>query len=416
MKQFPIIFRYEYNGMVRSKVFVIMTIIFAVIIAITFSLPTIIGFFSDSSSGDPSSNVSSESETDGVVAISNLAAIDGIADDFAMFAPQYKYVITNESEDAIKEKIDSAEYKAAVIIDTPVTSTYIVQSSNLTDYMSSTISEVLKYSFLKNSMLAMGATPETAAATSMVYPSVTTVETGGSFIASYIFAYAMVYLLFMCIMMYGQLVATSVVTEKSSRAMELLITTTNPTSLMFGKVFGVGLAGLTQMAVFMFTGILFFRLNSSAISAIPIFANIAITPMMIVNMFIFFMLGFFMYAFLFGALGSTITRMEEMNTSVLPIMLLFMIALVISFSAMSTDTNTPFVTVMSFIPFFSPMVMYTRICMAEVPTWQILTSIVLMCATVVGTGYIAAKIYKVGVLMYGKPPKLLELVKVLRGK
>jgi len=416
MKQFPIIFRYEYSGMVRSKVFIITTILFAVLIAITFSLPTIIGFFTDSSASDPSSSVQNVGATDGVVAISNLAAIEGIENDFLTFAPQYEYIVTSESEDEIKEKIDNAEYKAAVIIDTPLTSTYIVQSSNLTDYMSSTISEVLKYSFLKNTMLEMGAAPENAMASSLVYPSVTTVETSGSFIASYIFAYAMVYLLFMCIMLYGQLVATSVVTEKSSRAMELLITTTNPTSLMFGKVFGVGFAGLSQMAVFVFTGVLFFQLNSSAIASIPIFANISITPMMIVNMFVFFMLGFFMYAFLFGALGSTITRMEEMNTSILPIMMLFIIALGISFGGMSSDTNAPFITAMSFVPFFSPMVMYTRICMAEVPVWQIITSIILMFATVVGTGYVAAKIYRVGVLMYGKPPKLRELVKVLRGK
>lgn len=419
MNQFPIIFRYEYKGIVKSKVFIGITIFIAVAIAIVFSLPTIIGWFSGSGESDTGigGTLDSYNETitnEGTIAIVDKSGVYADISDFTKFAPQYTYVLSNESDDEIRENLKNEKYKAAVVIDAPLSATYMVQSAGMYDYMSSTVGEILKYSYLKNTMIGMGAAAEDAETASLVYPSVSVVETGKSFMSSYIYAYAMIMLLYMCILLYGQLVATSVVTEKSSRAMELLITTTNPTSLIFGKVVGVGLAGLTQIAVFILTGAVFFKLNAGAISAIPMLADLSISPMMIVTTFLFFILGFFMYAFLFGALGSTITRMEEMNTSSMPIILLFVAAFMISIFGLTGDANSTFITVMSFIPFFSPMVMYVRICMTEVAIWQVCVSVVLMIATVCGTGYIAAKIYRIGVLMYGKPPKLNELVKALK--
>ena len=130
---------------------------------------------------------------------------------------------------------------------------------------------------------------------------------------------------------------------------------------------------------------------------------------------LFFLLGFFLYAFFYGAVGSLVSRIEDVNTSILPVTFLYMAGFLVSMVNLVNPKGIV-VRVFSFIPFFSPMCMFLRIIMTSVPMWEIALSIAILIATILLTGYIAAKIYRVGVLMYGKPPKIKELIKVLRTK
>jgi ABC-2 type transport system permease protein len=130
---------------------------------------------------------------------------------------------------------------------------------------------------------------------------------------------------------------------------------------------------------------------------------------------VFYLVGYFMYAFLYGALGSLASRVEDINTSIMPIMLVLMVAMLVSMVGMMSPEAT-YVTVCSFIPLFSPMVMFMRICMTDVPFWQVGISMALMVATTFGIGWLSARIYRIGVLMYGKPPRLSELFRTLRSE
>ena len=129
---------------------------------------------------------------------------------------------------------------------------------------------------------------------------------------------------------------------------------------------------------------------------------------------LFYLLGFFLYAFLFGAVGSLVSRTEDVNTTVTPMMLLLVGAFFLSLYAMLGNPDSLLVVICSFIPFFTPMLMFVRICMTDVPVWQILLSVVLTVGFTGFMGWLSAKIYRVGVLMYGKPPKPGELIRVLR--
>ena len=132
-------------------------------------------------------------------------------------------------------------------------------------------------------------------------------------------------------------------------------------------------------------------------------------------MLVFFVLGFLIYAFLFGAVGSTASKLEDINTSVMPITFLFVIAFIVVITAMSSgEVDTPIMRVCSYIPFTSPMAMFTRIAMSTVTWYEIAASIGILIASVIGVGVLSAKIYRVGVLMYGTKPKLTDILKMLR--
>lgn len=131
-----------------------------------------------------------------------------------------------------------------------------------------------------------------------------------------------------------------------------------------------------------------------------------------VYMLVFFILGFLIYAFLYGAVGSTVSKLEDINTAVMPISLIFIVGFVVVVSAMSGGSvDTLLVKICSFVPFTSPMAMFTRIAMTTVPFYEIIISIVILIASVIGTGVISAKIYRVGVLLYGKAPKPFDIIK-----
>jgi ABC-2 type transport system permease protein len=226
----------------------------------------------------------------------------------------------------------------------------------------------------------------------------------------------MIFALYMVIIFYGQMVATNVANEKSSRAMELLITSAKPTSMMFGKVIASCIAGLLQLVAIFGTSFVCFNLNKTYWDENGVMSSIFDMPLsLLIYMLVFFVLGFVIYAFLFGAVGSTVSKLEDINTAVQPITILFVVAfMVVVISLASNKVDTPLMIVCSYIPFTSPMAMFTRIAMSTVPWYEIVVSIAILIASVIGVGVLAAKIYRVGVLLYGTKPKLGALVKAIK--
>ena len=219
----------------------------------------------------------------------------------------------------------------------------------------------------------------------------------------------------MVILLYGQMVATNVATEKSSRAMEVLITSAKPTSMMFGKVIASCLAGLIQLVAVFGSALLFFNLNKTYWGDNAIVSSIFNMPTsLLIYMLIFFLLGFFIYAFMYGAIGSTTSKLEDINTSVMPVTMLFIIAfIVVVFSLSSGTVDNTLLKVCSYIPFTSPIAMFTRIAMSTVSFYEIAISIAILIVSAVGIGIISAKIYRVGVLLYGTTPKIGTVLKLI---
>ena len=221
--------------------------------------------------------------------------------------------------------------------------------------------------------------------------------------------------LYMAIVMYGQMVSQSVVTEKNTRTMEMLITCAKPTHLMFGKVIGSGLAGLTQLVLIIVTLLTSVTLIASQSIPQGIMDYISLPISTVIYAFIFFILGYFIYSFLLGALSSLASRSEDLSTLTTPVMLLLVAAFfVVIFSLdSSSGVNSPLMVVCSYIPFTAPITMFVRVSTSDVAFYEIIISIVVQAVSVYLIGLLAAGIYKIGVLMYGNPPKPAQIVKLL---
>lgn len=256
-----------------------------------------------------------------------------------------------------------------------------------------------------------------------------------------IFGGAAGYLLFMFIIIYGNMIMRSVIEEKTSRIIEIIISSVQPRKLLLGKIFGTSLAGVTQfLAWVILIGLLSFVV--SAIFGIDISAaqsqqqvmmqqlqqtegmQATVTEIMkelynlpILNLVIMFLLffigGYLLYASMYAAIGAAVDSETDTQQFMLPMLLPLILAVYVGFFTVIEDPHGTVSQVFSFIPFTSPVVMLMRIPFG-VPIWQQILSVVILFATFMGTVWVAAKIYRVGILMYGKKPSYKELIKWLR--
>ena len=319
--------------------------------------------------------------------------------------------MTSKTADEIKEEILAENAECAFIVKSTTSYEYLVNNFSMYDSNAEIAEETLLSVYQLNALRNKGIEDNDAIAILSAQIDGTTTTLGKNQMANFFYTYIMVFALYMVILLYGQMVASSVATEKSSKAMEVLITSAKPTNMMFGKVLSSCVAGFTQLLVVFGSAILFYNINKKGLGN-PIIASIFNMPFsLFIFMLVFFILGFLIYAFLFGAVGSTATKLEDINTSVMPITFLFVIGFIIVITAMSSGSvDGPLVTACSYIPFTSPMAMFTRIAMSTVAWYEIAISIAILVASVIGIGFLSAKIYRIGVLMYGNKPKIKDLI------
>lgn len=225
---------------------------------------------------------------------------------------------------------------------------------------------------------------------------------GGAFILSY----AVVILTFMAILTYGNWVAQSVAEEKSGRVMELLITAATPRQLLTGKVLGTGAAGLTQYVAIVVAAIVGFLVNGPVSEALGVAGDLpfslpAIPPLNLLAFGAFFLLGFILYSTLYAAAGSMVSRIEDVQQAVGPLIFLAMAGYFASFTALN-DPDAGWVAVLSLVPFFSPYLMPARMLLTSVSAGEVLLAIALLLVTLAAAIWLASRVYSAGVLMYGQ--------------
>ena len=217
--------------------------------------------------------------------------------------------------------------------------------------------------------------------------------------------YVLLILLYVTMLMYGIQVAMGVVEEKSSRVMEILITAIRPIELMLGKVFGVGLLGLTQYAIWVGAGLVVLLLSGSLGSTLETAGvSLASVPAPTLIFFlVFFVLGYLLLACIYAALGSLVNRTEEVNSITTPVNLVMVAIYLVSIWALS-NPEADIVKGLSFVPFFTPMLMFIRIALSSPGWWEVALSILILAASSLFFAWVAAKVYRTGVLLYGKRP------------
>jgi len=229
--------------------------------------------------------------------------------------------------------------------------------------------------------------------------------------AALIFSIVLLMILYVSIVMWGQAVMTSVIEEKTSRVVEVMASGVSPTTLLAGKLLGVGGAGLTQFLVWSLSllGVSLFAAGSQAAS----FDMPEITPVMLVSFVLFFLLGFGFYAALYASIGASVNTVQEAQSLVFPVMLPIILGMVF-FPVVLEAPDGPLAFTLSMIPGISPLIMFLRIVVLTPPLWQIALSVALLFLAILGVLWVSARIYRVGILMYGKRPTFPELVRWVR--
>lgn len=423
MKQFGKILKFELKYYLKNKVFVGVTVFLVLLIAAVMFFPRITAMFEEDNTvdvGDVGDVEIGEEQNQEDLPVMLIKAEEAelaemVRETFAAAFNGYNVQITDSAIDDVKSTITAGEAECAFVLTSPIEYIYYVNNLSMYDSNAAMADEMLRHLYQTNALVQSGLTAEEAGDIMNIFVSGSVESLGKDQMENFFYTYIMIFALYMVILLYGQMVATNVATEKSSRAMEVLITSAKPTSMMFGKVIASCLAGLIQLVAVFGSALVFYNLNKSYWGDNMIIDSIFNIPTeLFVYMLVFFILGFLIYAFMFGAVGSTASKLEDINTSVMPITLLFIIAFIVVVTSMSSgNIDNTLMTVCSYIPFTSPMAMFTRICMSTVPLYEILISIAILIGSTVGIGVISAKIYRVGVLMYGTTPKLGAILKAV---
>lgn len=412
MKQFFIIFRHEISTYFKNKVFIFSTIFLVLAVSGFLFAPRVTESIKNSQN-----NTTKDEKKDQILIKSDKKDIDKYASYFSATFPQSNVKITNDSIEQIKEQLKNQSATAAFIISSDLKSyTYLKNVATLQDMNVDTMDKLLKTLSTNLYLKKHGLNDQqiTEAQNLSITHKVENISEGGA--KNYWYAYIMTFVLYMVVIIFGQKVAMSVVTEKTSRAMEVLITSASPIALMFGKILASCAAGLIQIVAIFGSAFISYNLNKNFFENNQTVKALFNFPASLLGfLVIFFLLGFLIYSFLYGAMGSTVSKTEDLASAIMLVQIIFVAGFVFTTLAMTSgEINTPWMKFLSIFPFTSSMAMFTRLAMGEVSTVEVITSIILLIATTGVIGIITAKIYRVGVLMYGTRPTFKSIIKAIR--
>jgi ABC-2 type transport system permease protein len=407
--------RREYLFRVRGRAFVITTALLAVAVAAVTMLPTILGAFGVAD--PPEIAVSVEADdlpADPIISIQTLllAASDPEAES-PVATEDGPRVIRADDPDAAAEQVRAGELDALLTIvrepdgelsfdylsdQSPTSQTRILVTQAVNAI---TISDRLDRAGISPTEGAEIFAPPDFTATAVDPDAINDEDFGGAILLSYI----VVILTFMAILTYGTWVAQSVAEEKSGRVMELLITAATPRQLLTGKVLGTGAAGLTQYVVIVAAVVIGLVASGPVSTMLGVdrlpFELPELEASFVLTFSAFFLLGFLLFSTLYAAAGSMVSRIEDVQQAIGPLIYLAMGGYFISFFA-PNDPDGQLVAIASVVPFFSPYLMPSRMLLGNPAAWEIVLALVLLALTLAGAIWIASRIYSAGVLMYGQ--------------
>ncbi|MED0867611.1 ABC transporter permease [Bacillus spizizenii] len=415
MNKFWIMLSHTYKNKIMAKSFIISTVITVLLVLVVTNLESIISLFQ----GDNAKE--------------KIAVVDETNELYPIFSKQLKAVDTNsdldvkqskQSEDEVTKQVKDEALDGMLIIKRDEKGTISGTYKALTisdESMYQTLQQALTQTKTAVGTAELGVSQERI---SSLYAPVTvgqealkegakSEEELGQTIG---LVYIMLFVIYFSVIMYASMIAMEVATEKSSRVMEILISSMPPIQQMFAKLLGIGLVGITQLAIIIGAGSLSLKLNqkSETASSVGGFLNLTdVSATTVIYAVIFFLLGYFLYATLAAFLGSVVSRIEDVQQTITPMTLLVVAGFMIAMFGLNAP-DAGFITVTSFIPFFTPMIMFLRVGMLDIPFWQAAAGIGITLITIVILAVIGARIYKGGVLIYGNSSAFKAIKQALR--
>lgn len=412
MKKFGVIFQYELMNYIKNKSYVITTVIIALVAGIIMFVPNFIDI--GSVTGENKNNVSDENS--GADSDSTILVYDksGMVTDISFIQNFYHddAIKKASGENELVDKVKADEVSAGFVVNSLTDYDYYVYNQSMTDDNQVVFTQVM--TVLNQMVYCQKNGIDYASLTQAFNPQIDCHENilGKDMGSNYWYCYGLVMIIFMIIIMYGFMVATSVTQEKSNRTMEVLVTSVDTNLLFFAKVLAGAVAALIQSAVMLGTVLISYKINQDKWGGM---LNMVLDiPANVLVVFALFGIGgFLFYTFIYGAMGALVSKTEDINKSAGGVQMVIMIVYFITLASL-TDVDGIMIKVTSFLPVSSYSAMFARVAMGSVNTWEIVVSFIILVASIVVVGIIGAKIYRMGTLRYGNPIKLSNAFKSIK--
>ncbi len=400
------VIKQEFRMTAANKAFIVITIIGPFLILAISVLP---GLFAGSSTSVPENTKIAVAGVDST----EFSEIAG-----ALQAARINAVREKDPEE-VKAAVSEGKYQGLLTLppDYIDADQYHYYSKTGTDIIvTETLQAVLGHMVIAKRLAREGIDPDRVSAlTSQPRISVHKIETGGGgrgqdFLSVFSTAMAFVMLLYMTVLLYGQMIGRSVITEKTSKTVEIMLSSVRPVQLLFGKILGKCLAGLLQYGIWVSVAlVLAYVIGPSLNIQIPA----SLTAFNLLFLIIFFILAFFLYSAAYAALGAGSEDEQHLGQLAWPL-ILFLVLPLITMSGFIMNPGSTLAMVLSYFPMTSPIVMLIRVILDTPPAWEVLLSILLLLATITGFIFLSSKIFKVGILMTGKRFNIKEILKWVR--
>ena len=417
MKQIMTVFRFTFLDAVRKKAFVISTIIICAVVLLLSLAPRVIGLFAGESTDSSAADEVQEDRSATCYVINETPYLQGAADALTQAASETLFLegSMDEMEEYQNMMKDDVDLSVILIEERDAKPFVTIYSKDfMSGVSSSSVMEVLDTVYTSEQLTARGMTQEEAMQ-ALAPLSYEETMVGEMDISGYVLGIVITMVLFFAIYYYGYGVAMSVATEKASRVMETLVVSAKPSRILLGKALAMGALGFVQLAgILLFGGICYkvfvpadFLLNGVAISL-----DSFTVPVML-SVIAYFLLGYCLYAMMDAACGASVSKMEDVNSAMMPVMMLTIISFYLGyFSIIGTSENGALQTFALYFPFSSPFIVPSRLLQGAMEPSQVVISLIILAVSVVVVAIIGMRIYSASVYQYGKRQKVTQLFKM----
>lgn len=413
MKDLFLVASYTFKDLVKRKSFIISNIIILLMVVIGFNIPNILKVIQGDNEGFGESKIT-------IVDVDNV--FEGSLENLKSVQETLGYTIDIPKEevtvDQIKEKIKNEEIEEALIIskeDAGINMNYLVKSAGMTTMTPDTLISALQNTYKNLQIAKLNVTQEQLVNINMPFnvqtSQVDDKEAGGNILVMML----MSLVLFYAIYFYAYQVSTSITTEKTSKIIETLVTSTTPKTIVLGKTIGIGLAGVMQTAVIVIVAIICANVfvDSQMLSSILDLSNF--TPVLAISSIIYYVLGYSLFALLYALTGSTVSKPEDIQSANGPVAILTVVGFYLSYFTMM-NPGSELNAFASMLPISSPFCMPFRIMMGLASVSDILISIAILLVTIFVVAKVSIKIYSSAILNYGRKIDLKDMIKIYKNK
>lgn len=406
MKQFLQVLKFELNNYFKNKSFLLTTALLTLLAVGLISVPALF-------MGGKNSEEKEETDVREFAIFDEKDLISNLEELSAAMGGTLSWKEC-ESADQVRELVKKDQVEGGFLVEDLLHYTYVVENNSMTDSTDGAFAQALASMYRTQYLEEKGIDAEEISQLYQVTPESQMEILGKNSVKNYAYTYMLVMVLYFLLIFYGQMISVSITTEKSNRAIEILVTSVNSNSLIFGKVLAGAVAGIIQCTLIL----------GSAVAAYQMFREswnyqldflLHIPGSVWAAFVILGLLGYLLYAFFFGMLGALVSKTEDISKAATPIMLIYMASFFIAIFGMY-DSDSILMRVASFVPFTSSNAMLIRVAMGSVELWEVLISGILLVVSCILSGVLAAKIFRFGTLMYGNPIKFSAALKKIREK